>query len=60
MTPFSKTVVRRTEQPWSRGKRLIVSLEPGDIIGVREERSKQKFNVPAKAIWDLAVKIGAQ
>ena len=59
MTPFNKTVRRITENPVSRGRRIIVSLEPGDIVGVREERARQKDNVPVSALWAMAVKIGS-
>jgi hypothetical protein len=59
MTPFAKTVRRITEKPVSRGRRIVVSLEPGDIVGVREERTRKKYNLTAAAIWSLAVKTGA-
>ena len=60
MTSFNKTVTRRTEQTVVRNRRLVISLEPGDIISVREERARDKYNVTAKALYDLAVKTGAK
>jgi len=55
MTPFNKPVRRRTDTP-HRGRRLIVSLEPGDVIGFREERRRKIYYTTAAACFDLAVK----
>lgn len=37
----------------------MVSLHPGDIIGVREERRRKEFTVPVAAVYDFAVKLWA-
>jgi hypothetical protein len=39
MTPLAKPVQRRTQRPFDhRGRRIVVRLEPGDILAMREER----------------------
>ena len=55
MTDLSKRVARRTIS-LHRGRRLIVTLEPGDMVGVRLERCRQVEYMPVSAIYDMAVK----
>lgn len=54
-TPLKKAVRRRTEAP-HRGRRLVVSLLPGDVIGLRPERTRREEFVSLAAIYDFAVK----
>jgi len=55
MTPITKTVKRRTIGQ-HRGRRVVISLEPGDLIGFRAERTRRTFYVTAAACFDLAVR----
>lgn len=55
MTPLSKPIYRRTRIP-HHGRRIVVSLEPGDLIGLRPERTRQAEYVSIAAIYDYAVK----
>ena len=55
MTPFSKPVKRRTDLP-HRGRRIVVSLEPGDIIGFRSERTRRTYYTTVAACSDMAIK----
>jgi hypothetical protein len=36
---------------------LVVTLTPGDLIEIREERRRSGYIVPIAAVFDLAVKI---
>ncbi len=46
-TELRRTVARRTAQPCDhRRKRIVVALEPGDIITFREEGSRKRFGAP--------------
>ena len=55
MTPLLKTIARRTINP-HRGRRIVVTLEPGDLIGLRHERTRRTEYVPIAAIFDYAIK----
>lgn len=55
MTDLKKPVFRRTIG-LHRGRRIMVSLEPGDILGLRQERCRQTEYVSIAAIYDYAVK----
>ena len=55
MTPLKKAVRRRTEAP-HRGRRLVVTLMPGDVIGLRPERTRREEYVSLAALYDYAVK----
>lgn len=55
MTDLKRAVRRRTI--WlHRGRRIMVSLEPGDLLGLRMERCRQTEFVPLATIYDMAVK----
>ncbi len=55
-TDLRKTVIRRCTEPHDhRGKRLIVALEPGDVISFREERSKNSFSAPLATVFRQVV-----
>jgi len=55
MTPLTKKVVRRSVFP-HRGRRFVVSLEPGDLIGFRPEITRRVFYTTLAACFDLAVR----
>lgn len=55
MSPFTKTVKRRTVTP-HRGRRIVVTLESGDLIGFRAERTRRTWYTTAAACMDLAIK----
>lgn len=55
MTPTTKAVKRRTVVT-HHGRRIIVSIEPGDVIGLRQERRRQTEYVHIPALYDYAVK----
>ena len=56
MTSLTKTVARRSIQA-HRGRRTVVTLEPGDLIGFREEGRRTTYYLPLSACFDLAVKV---
>lgn len=47
------TVGRRREQ--SKSRPLVVSLEPGDVIGVRYKGSRQTFRVSIEGVYEYAM-----
>lgn len=56
-TELKKTVTRRCCEPHNhRGKRLVVSLEPGDVICFREERSRHYFSAPLSKVYHQIVR----
>jgi hypothetical protein len=55
MTPLSKSLSRRTIGT-HRGRRLVVILEPGDIIGFRAERTRKVFYTTLAACADMAMR----
>ena len=57
MTDIRKPVHRRTVSPNYMGRRIVVSIEPGDVLGFREERTRRTFRLPVSACWQFAVKL---
>lgn len=55
MTDLKKPVRRRTIG-LHRGRRIMVSLEPGDVLGLRQERCRRTEYLSLAACYDLAVK----
>ena len=55
-TQLKKAVTRRTEST-HRGRRVVVTIAPGDVIGFREERTRKTYWISLAACFDMAVKI---
>ena len=55
-TELRRVVVRKLAQCCDhRRKRLVVALEPGDVITFREERSRKRFSAPLCRVYRLVV-----
>ena len=54
-TALEKPVARKTSAP-HRGRQMIVTLYPGDVIGVRHLRTRKEYQLPLAWIFDMAVK----
>jgi hypothetical protein len=50
-------VVRRTVDvyPASRNKKIIIALEPGDVIALKEERSQTWYRAPISRVFSAVV-----
>lgn len=55
MTPLSKPVTRMGSVP-CYGRPLVVTIYPGDIIGVRQARTRTEYTVPLSWVYSMAVK----
>lgn len=55
MTELKKAVSRRCLIP-HRGRRIVASLEPGDLFAMRHERCRQVEYISIAAVYDYAVK----
>jgi hypothetical protein len=52
MTNLEKVVHRRSSAPfWHYKRRIVVSLEPGDILAMRLERTRKTYRVPLSAVF---------
>ena len=55
-TELRRPVVRRCAEAHDhRHKRLVVALEPGDVISFREERSRKRFAAPLSRVFRQVV-----
>jgi hypothetical protein len=57
MTDLNKRVARRTfatKRERSKTRRIIVSLEPGDVLGFRLERTRMTYHVSVEGAYDWA------
>ena len=55
MTDLNRPVSRRSIVP-HRGRRIVVTLAPGDVIGFRPERTRRTFYTTLAACMDMAVR----
>ncbi len=46
MTPLRRKVTRETTDDAWQGRKLVVTLAPGDVIEVREKGRRQTFAAP--------------
>lgn len=56
MTDLTKRVSRRTIGR-HRGRRIVVSFHPGDVLGFREERTRREFVLSIEGAYTYAVKL---
>jgi hypothetical protein len=57
-TPLLKPVTRITTSE-HRGKKMVVTLQPGDTVRIRHERSRDFYEVPLSWVYDAGAKAQA-
>jgi len=57
MTDLRKVVRRRAVSAAYRGRRLVIALHPGDLIGLREERTRREYFLPVGYAYQVAVRL---
>ena len=61
VTELRRTIIRRTTGSFDhRKRRLIVRLEPGDVISVKEERCHKWFTAPISRVFHQIVQWNVQ
>lgn len=56
MTDLRKTVTRRTAAPYDyQGRRVVISLEPGDVLALRWERTRHTFRAPINRVMRAVI-----
>jgi hypothetical protein len=55
-----KRPVRRITQCLHHGRQLVVSLEPSDLISIRQKGRRTAYVMPISAVYDLGAKIYAR
>lgn len=55
MTDLKAKVSRRCQTAFC-GRRIVVTLYPGDLLGLRPERTRREETVPLAAVYSWAVK----
>ena len=52
MTDLHKTIRRRSRDQFAHyRKRIVISLEPGDVIGMRRERTRTTYRAPLASVF---------
>ena len=52
MTDLHKTIRRRSREQFAHyQKRIVISLEPGDVIGMRLERTRTTYRAPLASVF---------
>lgn len=57
MTELTKRVSRRTIGRQRGGRRIVVSLHPGDVLGFREERTRREYVLSITGAYVYAVSL---
>jgi hypothetical protein len=58
-TLLKKTVTRELDRPGPQGRKLLVSLEPGDIISMREKGRHMSYSGSLERVYYMLVRIHA-
>ena len=54
MTELRKPIHRRTAEPFAHyRKRIVVTLEPGDVLTMRLERTRTRYQAPLADVFRL-------
>ena len=56
MTPLHKTVARKSNGNGPNRRQFVITIEPGDVIGFRDERRRKTYYVPLAACYEMAIK----
>ena len=59
MTPLTRKVVRRSAETYrdrSRMRRIVITLYPSGVIGLRLERTRQEELLPLQTAYETAVR----
>lgn len=59
MTDLLKTIKRRTvgrRRDRSTSRAMVVSLEPGDVVGVRMMGTRQTYRISIEGLYELAIR----
>jgi len=59
MTPLHKPVTRRSNASY-RGRRIVISLLPGDVLEFREERTRQRYLLAIHSAYIYAVQLAVE
>ena len=52
MTDLHKTIRRRSREQFAHyRRRIVISLEPGDVIGMRLERTRTTYRAPLASVF---------
>lgn len=60
MTPLNKSITRRSEatiRDGGRNRRIVITLYPSNVIGLRPEKTRREEVIPVEAVWSIAVKM---
>lgn len=60
MTDLHKQLQRRTSatiRDDGRARRIVITLYPGNVIGLRPEKTRREELLPVVAAWSTAVKM---
>ena len=62
MTDLTKPISRRTRETFrsTKGRRIVITLYPGDVIGLREERTRTTFLLPVEKVFQYAARVHAE
>jgi hypothetical protein len=61
MTPLTRKVVRRSSETYrdrSRMRRIVITLYPTGVIGLRLEKTRQEETLSLAAAYEMAVRSG--
>lgn len=59
MTPLNESITRRSEatiRDGGRSRRIVITLYPSNVIGLRPEKTRREELITVEAAWSIAIK----
>lgn len=60
MKAIDRVTERRTVRPLRNGRRIVVAVEPGDVLAMREERTRKWYRIGIEGLYWMVVRIDAE
>lgn len=55
-TPLHKSVARKSNGNGPNRRRFVITIEPGDVIGFRDERRRKTYYLSLAGCYEMAIK----
>lgn len=60
MTPCRKPITRVSLETYHRGKQLVITIGPGDVVSMRYKRERKTFSAPLGFVHAQIIRLNVE